>query len=541
MTTATAFSMKIAQRCQKVFETLWVQGKCSIRDAAKRTGMSKSSVHRHKQTIERRQLYPESSLWESREGYLWLVRFVWATIYWFGIKQGIGSENLSEYFKLLHLEQRIGVSPDSLRKLELKLKGTIITYEHQQTSEGQPVKPIEICVGSDEVFFGDPILVMLELSSGFIFIETAAANRQYSTWQQQAEAALPSERFHCRWMVSDGAKALIKLALDGLGCRWVPDLFHSMWNLGKPIGATLGRRLAQLNKQIQTLDVQLHQARQQGKPTEQLESQQQELATEHSKIQKAQQTYHQALQQISTQVHPFAIDSNRLQTALAVQAALEESLKPLEPLTQTWAIAKAAKAIQAFRAQIPAIAMGVNAWWRWVVQALETESVPVELGEWLLEAMLPWVYWNQQANRTKQPQLRQTYLQAAEQAQLALMTHPLTQTLSVEEQQQWWSWSIWMVSKFQRTSSAVEGRNGCLSQLHHTNRGLDRSTLQVLKIIHNYGLKRPDGTTAAQRLFGQPFPDLFEWVLEQMDELPQPRKSKKSTQPQMPTLQAVPA
>ena len=136
MTTATAFSMKIAQRCQKVFETLWVQGKCSIRDAAKRTGMSKSSVHRHKQTIERRQLYPESSLWESREGYLWLVRFVWATIYWFGIKQGIGSENLSEYFKLLHLEQRIGVSPDSLRKLELKLKGTIITYEPTQISIG---------------------------------------------------------------------------------------------------------------------------------------------------------------------------------------------------------------------------------------------------------------------------------------------------------------------------------------------------------------------------------------------------------------------
>ena len=66
---------------------------------------------------------------------------------------------------------------------------------------------------------------MLELSSGFIFIETKAENRQYTTWQQQAEAALPSEKFYCRWMVSDGAKALIKLALDGLGCRWVPIYF----------------------------------------------------------------------------------------------------------------------------------------------------------------------------------------------------------------------------------------------------------------------------------------------------------------------------
>lgn len=354
--------MKVAQRCQKVFETLWTQG-CSIRNAAKRTGMSKSSVHRHKQAIERRQTCPESSLWESSEGYQWLVRLVWATIYCFGIKQGIGSESLSEFFKLLRLEQHIGVSPDCLRKLEVKLKGKIIAYGQQQTLEGQPLKPIEICVGSDEVFFGAPILVMLELSSGFILLETEAANRQYNTWQQHAEAALPSEQFHCRWMVSDGAKALLKLALDGLGCRWVPDLFHAIWNLGKPIGSTLGRRLAQLNKQLHTLEAQLHKAQQQGKPTDTLESQQQELATEQTLTQKAQQTYHQALQQISTRIHPFAINGTGMQTALSVQAALEEPLKTLETLTQTWAIPKATKAIQSFKAQIPAMAMGVNAWW----------------------------------------------------------------------------------------------------------------------------------------------------------------------------------
>lgn len=133
--------------------------------------MSKSSVHRHKQSIERRQTNPESSLWESPEGLQWLARLVWTTIYWFGIKQAIGSESPSEYFKLLHLEQRIGVSPDCLRKLEAQLKGKIVAYEQQQTLQGQPPKPIEICVGSDEVFFGDPILVMLELSSGFIGLE----------------------------------------------------------------------------------------------------------------------------------------------------------------------------------------------------------------------------------------------------------------------------------------------------------------------------------------------------------------------------------
>ncbi len=52
----------------------------------------------------------------------------------------------------------------------------------------------------------------------------------------------------------------------------------------------------------------------------------------------------------------------------------------------------------------------------------------------------------------------------------------------------------------ERTSSAVEGRNGYLSGLHHPNRGFTEQTLKVLTVIHNFDLKRDDGTTAAQRL-----------------------------------------
>jgi hypothetical protein len=43
-------------------------------------------------------------------------------------------------------------------------------------------------------------------------------------------------------------------------------------------------------------------------------------------------------------------------------------------------------------------------------------------------------------------------------------------------------------------------------------------------------LKRPDGTTAAQRLFGHAFPDVFEWVLEHAGNLPMPRRSSKAQQ-----------
>ena len=535
--------MNLAQRCQLVFSALFsAEPPCiSIRDASKETGIPKSSVHRHQQTIKKRQQYPESHLWETPEGWLWLGRLLWAVIYWFGIKEGVGSDSLCGFLELLRVGGHMGISADSLRKQELKIKAQILAYEQVQQQRIQPSQPIEICVGSDEVFFGNPILVSVELSSGFIVIETIADNRQYATWQTQSEIAFPPRKFRCRQLVSDGAKALIKLALKGLGCQWVPDLFHLLWNLGKPFGSALGYQLGHLADQIAKLQGQREKVRLQGKSTQELEVQIAQLQQQHEQIETAQQTYREAMQQMTTQVHPFRLDGTGFQTALSLQAALEKPLQTLETLAQSLALAKANTALDAFRKQIPALSMGVNGWWSWVNQALELESAPPEVSNWLVGAMLPWVYWQQQADKTKRPELKQIYRQAAEQANTARLHHPLTLALSQDEQQQWWVWSMWMVAKFQRTSSAVEGRNGYLSRLHHTNRGLAQPTLKVLTIIHNYDLKRLDGTTAAQRLFGEPFPDLFGWVLENMGEIPRPRKSKKSTQPKMPTLQGVPA
>ncbi len=85
-----------------------------------------------------------------------------------------------------------------------------------------------------------------------------------------------------------------------------------------------------------------------------------------------------------------------------------------------------------------------------------------------------------------------------------------------------------------------KGRNGCLSQMYHNGRGLSEKRLKSLTVIHNYGLKRADGTTAATRLFDSEFPDLFSWLLDKMDELPLPRKSRERVVSNPLTLSGVP-
>ena len=533
-------NFNIRERCQKVLQCLSERRQQSIRAIASLTGIPKSSVHRHLKAIEHRQQYGESYLWETVEGGEWLRLLVFGVIYCFGIKGGIGAESLSAFFHLLHLEKRIGCSASALRELEVQVKEHIVAYGAAQSESCQSTSPIGICVGADETFYGLPILVAIELASGFIFSEAECENRTYATWWQQVSGWFEREQWDCRFLVSDGAKALVKLALSGLGCPSIPDVFHLLHGLSKNMGTAIARGRVQVQNQQHTL-----QARQSGLPSSEstaevaaqialLHSQQQTLETDH-------QDYQQSLHALSQAIHPFHLSTGESQLALELPATLQAPLNTLARLSQTYAPTHSQAALAQWQRQIPALSSALHAWWQWVVESLSTHCQNLDTQHWVLTNLLPWVYWHQQAQKTRQPQLKQGYQHAAQRAHERFLSDAFTHTLAPTQQQQWIDWAVWMCAKFQRTSRAVEGRNGYLSALHHANRGFTERTLKVLTIIHNFDLKRDDGTTAAHRLVGKPFPDLFEWVLLHMDELPSPRQTKKALKSKKPTVQAVPA
>jgi hypothetical protein len=181
--------------------------------------------------------------------------------------------------------------------------------------------------------------------------------------------------------------------------------------------------------------------------------------------------------------------------------------------------------------QIASFAQGIEAWHQWVTIALDRQTQDPAIRCWVLSFLLPWVYWTQQADKTRQPSLKQRYQDTASAAFDRLFEQDITLQLEDNERARWVLWSQEFCAKYQRTSSAVEGRNGYLAKLHHARRGFSEQSLNVLTIIHNFDLKRHDGTTAAQRLFGHDFPDVFEWMLAQVGDLPMPRRSAKTQQP----------
>lgn len=523
-------TLTIRERAQKVAHHLLKPG-LNLRELAAAVGISKSAAHRHKQAIARRNRYPESSWWETEEGSAWLKRLVLGVVYYFGLKQGVGNQALSEFLKEMHLEGHVGCSPSCLNGLKQSMRDGICAYEAAQKEACVLPPGSGICVGGDETFFGLPILVMMELSSGYLLTEVEQPNRRYETWKAAIEGWWSQRGWKCRYMVSDAAKALIKLATDGLASVSVADLFHQLRALGNPIGRAIGRSKSKLNKEREALQAKLEKAPDEAKQA-QLTQSLGSLGQKLDALEADQKTYHQALQSLSLQIHPFELETQQWRMASELPGALAPELEKLSTLAQTYGTEKAHQAIATFTKQIPDLGIGLSAWWQWVHEALNAQTNSPEVKAWVLHSLLPWAYWQQQADKTRHPTLKAAYRQATEQAQAKLLAAAIPQQMDALQGQKWLVWAQDMASKYQRTSSAVEGRNGYLSRLHHSSRGFSPQSLQVLTIIHNFDLKRADGTTAAQRLFGQPFPDLFEWVLEQSSELPLPRQSHKSQQPQ---------
>jgi hypothetical protein len=79
---------------------------------------------------------------------------------------------------------------------------------------------------------------------------------------------------------------------------------------------------------------------------------------------------------------------------------------------------------------------------------------------------------------------------------------------------------------FQRSSSCVEGRNGQLSLRHHGLHRLSSKKLEALTSVHNYFIKRRDGTTAAERFFGSKPKEMFEYLLNKIDMPGRPAKDR---------------
>lgn len=255
----------ISLRDSKVFDNLKEFGKQSLRKIAKATGFGKDSVRRALKALKKRNQYPESEFWETEAGKAWLRRLVLATIYEFGIKSHHGGEKLSRFFEQIRINKHIGLSESSIQRILKQAQEELVNYK--QVHEGQLAteKLQEIVASGDETYFDDkPILVLNELSTGYLLVEEESQDRSYDSWNLRASSRLKQLGLKVRHFVSDRGKSLVKLALDGFGCLAGADLFHAQFDISKWLGQGFYQRLGKVTKSLKTSREKLNKLKEKG-------------------------------------------------------------------------------------------------------------------------------------------------------------------------------------------------------------------------------------------------------------------------------------
>jgi len=523
----------VRSRDTKVFGSLAEFGKQSLRKIAQSIGLSKDSVARSLTALSKRDKYPESHLWETEEGQAWLRRMVIAMLYEFGVKGNQGAERMSEFLKRIRVDTHVGSSPSALRNMVRQIEKALADFQREQEAQQaeQEGETREIVASGDETFFNDEmVMVLMDLISGYLLVEEEAVDRSYKTWDAKVQPRLQQLGVQVRHFISDRGKSLVKLALSSLGCEAGADLFHAQYDISKWLGRALNGKLGRACKQLKDAKAGLASLEEKDANPEKIAEQKQciqQTKENLNAIEEGREAYRETQLSVSEAVHAFSVEDSTSQTSERVEKRLEEQAQRFEEIAQEQNVQDKKDAVGKFKRQIKDVASIVDTWWLWTKESLSGNVLSEAVREWPLYVLLPVIYWHHQLQKTQNPKMRERYEAAWKKAYAAYAAHPVTCTMSKQDLDRWQSWGEWASGNFHRASSAVEGRNGCLSQSYHNGRGLTDRRLQALTAIHNYDTKRRDGSTPAQRLYGEQFPDLFEWLLGQMGALPLPRKARQ--------------
>ena len=466
-------------------------------------------------------------------GRAWLIRLVVATLFVFGLKRGVGAETLSEFFGRLRLEAHVGCSPSALRTvmhmLERLLLETAAAWEKEGIAHGE-IRPVIGAV--DETFLQRMMLVFMDLATGYLLMEEVAADRSFDTWFDRANERLTTFGTEVLYLVSDRAKALIKLAHTGLGCPSIPDLFHLGHDLAKGYSLGIFGRLRQAKRDLEQAKQRLEklQKNAQADPAQVAQAQARvaACATSVNHWQEVGSAWRQHLSNVSRILHPWRLADSIRQTSKEVEEQLRAELKAIETLLETNGLPMKKDTLDKVRKQLAGISALVDLWWQTVRQDLTQLAMTPRWTQWAEDVLLPLMYWQEQLRRTRCPGQKAQIALVLQAVEEAFERHPCTRQLKPEVLAGWKAWAAEHAKAFQRASSAVEGRNGYLSQMQHNHRGLPTRRYQVWTVLHNFDCRAADGTTPASRFFRRSFPDLFESVLSQIDELPMPRQRRQA-------------
>ncbi|MCU0593290.1 MAG: DUF6399 domain-containing protein [Desulfobacterales bacterium] len=494
-------------------------------------------------------------------GTRWLHQLVVVMHLIITLRAGAGVRLVCEFLELSGLSAVVGASYGSQYALTVQVQDAVAQQAQAQRSvlaAAMPPRAVTVC--EDETFHPDVCLVAIEPVSNFIVLEQYAPDRTAATWTQALATAVDGLSVTVIQGTSDEATALRRHVEKDLGAQHTADLFHGQHEVSKGTSLHLARQVKQAAAAVAAAQQSVDAARAarrayeaqvphpRGRPpafTARIDAAVTDLIRAERAQTRALARQTQAREQIrelGILYHPYDLANGQAQPVARVAARFADVWAHLAHLAEaadlpTRARERLAKAQRLTVQWLATLAF----FWGTVQTRVEALDLGPDLEQAVLTHLIPALYVERVAGRRTHAVDRQqlTALSAQLLEPLRQPTHPL-QAVAPALRNQIEAVARDCADLFQRSSSCVEGRNGHLSLYHHGSHRLSDRKLAALTALHNFYVRRPDGTTAAERFFGRAHPALFEQVLAHVD-LPPPARRKRPRPLKQPALTLVAA
>jgi hypothetical protein len=518
----------------------------STRHAARTAGVPHTTLRYWEQRQQHTKAPAELvAFFESPVGLAFLQQLLLALHLVFQQQGTAGIRPLCRFLELAQLAPFVAASYGAQQRLAALLQELLGQYDQAQRQQLAPgMKPKDITLCEDENFHGDqPCLVAIEPVSNFLVLEVYRPQRDATTWNQAVGTALEGLPVTVVQVTSDLAKGLQAHARDGLAAQHSPDLMHVQADLHKATSLPLHRhleaaqlRLQQVQEVVQSW-VQRYQQHQAGirSPgrTPDFEqrihwAKQAERYWEQQVCQRQQrqEQVQEAVRGLGEDYHPFDAQTGQAVSAEPMQQRLEQRLQRVERLADEAEVSETGRdKIAKARRVLPRLVASLVWFWHSVRLLVESLELSEAAEHAVYEHLLPGLYWRAAAERARTAKdKKRLRALAAGCLEKAWSATGVLSGLENELKEVVKRVCAEAVSRFVRSSSCVEGRNGQLSLHHHGCHALSPGKLKALTVLHNYFIERPDGSTPAERFFGHKPADLFEWLLQRFPDPPRPAK-----------------
>jgi Family of unknown function (DUF6399) len=455
------------------------------------------------------------------------------------------------FLNLTGLDRFVAASYGAQQQVNLQVEQAMVAYGQDETAHlAQNMPHKDLTVTQDETFTGGLCLITMDPESNFIIVEQLAQARDQASWNAWMAPALAQLNCQIIQSTSDEAPGLLAYVEHYLEAHHSPDLFHVQHELVKAVSGPMATKERAAHKAVTEAREQLERLQSHPQSTgdepakrgadrppkapvslEQAEQALKAASRGHEHLAQQREQVKASIRGIGHAYHFVDLERGVRRNGQLIAADIQGHIAQIRTIAQQAGLSQTCmKRIEKAERVVPKMQATIEFVSGYVGQQVAQLDLTPPVSFVMHAKLIPSYYLDRVA-QTRSVSDGASLRELAERLRASLFAPGgVLSAVSPEAQDHLHVEAKRLAAVFQRSSSNVEGRNGYLSLRSHQLRGLDRPRKrECFTTIHNFFLTRPDGTTAAERFFGQKPRSMFAAILDSVALAPAPLSPPRKT------------